>query len=779
MGRRRRELAIMRPRPFGLAITVLLSAFASTATATTLTQTENAKAGDISWKITNPARNNEIEGYGSAPSVNRGDSITFSVNTASLEYKLEVFRMGWYGGAGARKMQAAVTLPGTQQPIPAADPVTGLIECNWAASYVLQVPNNTADPTDWMSGIYLVKLTALDSGKQRYIIFVVRDDSRPSDFLFQNSITTYQAYNAWGGRSLYTSPRAFKVSFNRPIQHGLGAGDFVNWGWELHMLRFLEREGYDVTYTTDVDTHAHGDLLLQHKAFLSVGHDEYWSWQMRDNVEQARDRGVSLGFFGANAAYWQVRFEPSTFTGDANRTMVSYKSAKLDPMSQTGNAADLRFVTTKFRLPPVNRPEDSMIGVMYESGNIGVNDLVVNNPSHWILEGTGLQSGDHLTGLLGYEADRVFGNAPRGTLPVTHSPYLANNITSDGCDAVSLPNCITRFADMTSYNAESGATVVATGSMHWNWGLDKFPPNPLSQANVFAQQATRNILNRFLNPPPFYLEPRNVIFAPQIIGTVKKREIVIVNRQADPFTIGQVNDGPDFQSQNGCPSSLGSGQRCVIEVSYTPHALVTSQGGASFTLTGSVNETIRVPFTGMGSDFALSTAQASDTTATLNSSGGAQFQLRLDSVGLVDTVALSCQGAFKLFSCLVDPPSVTFNGNASQAVTVKLRQTASISSSIPKVFSPQAHPSLRRIVFALLPAFMVAVSVLMVRPRVRPVLAVAFIVAMFCAACSHTESQPAVATNEQPVSFHFRVDATSVGITRSVNLELILQQPQK
>ena len=139
------------------------------------------------------------------------------------------------------------------------------------------------------------KLTGSSSRAESYIHFVVRDDDRRSALLFQTSVTTYQAYNEWGGMSLYSKPTAYEVSFNRPYQRGHGSGDFLF--WEYSLLRFLERNGYDVTYTTDVDTHTRGHLIVRNKAFLSVGHDEYWSWEMRDALETALAFTSAAWFF--------------------------------------------------------------------------------------------------------------------------------------------------------------------------------------------------------------------------------------------------------------------------------------------------------------------------------------------------------------------------------------------------------------------------------------------------------------------------------------------------
>jgi hypothetical protein len=307
--------------------------------------------------------------------------------------------------------------------------------------------------------------------------------------LFQSSVTTYHAYNDWGGSSLYTVPRAFKVSFNRPyavtVAMAAGSGYFLY--WEYNLLRFLEREGYDVTYNTNLDTHLNGAGLLQHKAFLSVGHDEYWSWQMRENVTAARDAGVNLGFFGANCCYWQIRFEPSPVTGINNRTIVCYKTDAIakDPYA-TGPQSYL--TTVNWRNPPVDLPEAEIVGAMYKGGYYGITaDIVVTDVSNFIFQGTGIQNGDHLPGLLGYEADTLYSElAPAGTTSVAHSPFVA----SDGNAG---------FSDMVFYPAASGATVVSTGSMQWSWGVDDY--NGAVPHAVYTvpsvQQATRNILKQF------------------------------------------------------------------------------------------------------------------------------------------------------------------------------------------------------------------------------------------------------------------------------------------
>jgi hypothetical protein len=459
--------------------TGLRSAFMNT------TQKENAKTGDPSWRLTTTATNREIEGYASATSVNRGAAISFYVNTASPSYTMDIYRMGWYGGLGARRLSPTITLPGIRQPAPITDPSTFLVQCPWIPQYTLSIPDS-ADPTDWASGIYLVKLTESIFGKQSYIIFVLRDDLRISDLLFQSPTNTYNAYNSWGGSSLYSTPQAYKVSYDRPYNFGSGSGQFMQWGWENSMLRFLEREGYDVTYATDLDTHSTPNIFFNHKAVLDVGHDEYWSWEMRDNWEAARDSGINQGFFGSDDSNWQVRFEPSTLTGVANRTMVSYKKATLDPYNSDGNPDHLHLVTVRFADPPVNRAEAAMVGVQYIFQTFGEYDMVVADSSHWAFANTGLEDGDHLAGLLGYEADEIAASTPADVDDLTHSPYQVM-----GVDFAS---------DMTAYTTISGSTVVAAGSMHWAWAMDDLNTAEKTEPQVVnpaVQQSLRNVLARF------------------------------------------------------------------------------------------------------------------------------------------------------------------------------------------------------------------------------------------------------------------------------------------
>lgn len=482
---------------------------------------ENLQPGTIDWLLTKPARAQEIEGYASLTSVNRGGQIQFFVNCADSQYKLEIFRLGWYGGLGGRRMLGPITRTGIRQPAPSLQPATNLIECAWNSPYTLTVPYDAGDPTVWASGMYVAKLTGLTNGWQTYIPFVVRDDQRAADFLFQSSVTTFQAYNTWGGKCLYDylSPggRSRKVSFNRPyrvqslasLAGGCGAAELITGGdggppagWELNMLRWLEREGFDVAYCTNIDVHENPTLLRPYKGFLSVGHDEYWSWEMRQNVTAARDAGVSLGFFSANSVYWQIRLEPSTVNGAPNRTIVCYKYSPRDYQGDTtedpyyldSDPSNDHKITITWRgtLPGANKtamPEEQLIGTQYDFGSDAVNaDLVVSNAAHWVFAGTGLVNGAKVRGLVGYEADRMHGSSPVGTVLLARSPHTGNTFTGSS------------VSDMTLYQAASKALVFATGSMQWAFGLDDFNAGLRgSVASEAAQQITRNVLTAFTN----------------------------------------------------------------------------------------------------------------------------------------------------------------------------------------------------------------------------------------------------------------------------------------
>ncbi len=487
-------------------------------------EAENARPGTPDWRLTRPATQRQVEGYASATSVNGGESIRLFVNTCAPAFALDVFRMGWYQGLGARHVAGPMQWPGVQQTLPTMDTDTGLVDCDWVQPFVLHTVDAQTRQA-WLSGVYLVRLTTLEhnlaQGAQSYIIFVVRNDERAADLLVQLPVTTYQAYNPWGGKSLYhwgssQGQRASQVSFNRPYAanpqnpdaaFGMGAGEFLcnlqphpdtykvsNAGWDYNLVRWLEREGTDLHYCTNIDTHLRQGLWRSYKAWLSTGHDEYWSHPMRQEFEAARDAGTHLVFFGANCAYWQIRLRPSVASAQADRVMVCFKKAQRDP------EPDKRLATDKWRSSTVGRPEEQLLGVMY-AGDPVDGDIVVAAASHWVFAHTGLQAGDRLPGLLGYEVDCVQGHGPKTLEVLASSPWAS----------LTDPNQ-TGVAHMVLSTHASGALVFATGSMQWAWGLDDFNAQVLRSTRLCpaAQQITRNVLARFVAGPKRHMSKPSV-----------------------------------------------------------------------------------------------------------------------------------------------------------------------------------------------------------------------------------------------------------------------------
>ena len=467
-------------------------------------QRENQLPGTTDWQLSNPDPYDTktfhyptIEGYAWTTSVQAGDEVQFSVSTTSSSFSVDIYRMGWYQGKGGRLMQSIATIQGNVYPLPSPDVSTGLIEANWPVAFTLKTNSG------WISGIYMVKLTA-SNGEQSYIPFVLRS-SKPSDFAFVHTANTDEAYNSWGGTSLYNdfthtlkAHRAFNVSFDRPFEQDTGAGLFF-W-YEYPMVRWLEQHGYDISYLSDPDLQNTPNRLQNYHALLIVGHSEYWSKQMRDALETAVNKGVNLAVFAANTVYWQIRYEPRSSGGQSlpERILECYKGAgHQDPFY--GKENDL--VTVTFRQAPLNRPEQTLLGEMYASywePHLGGFPWVVADASSWVLAGTGLKNGDSLPGLVGYEYDKVDPHfpVPQGLEILASSPVVDVSKNHD-------------VSDTTLYTAASGARVFDAGTIEWSWGLDsnssieKFwspgsnSPHP-SLVNKAAQKITANILQNFL-----------------------------------------------------------------------------------------------------------------------------------------------------------------------------------------------------------------------------------------------------------------------------------------
>ncbi|AGY56707.1 N,N-dimethylformamidase beta subunit family domain-containing protein [Gloeobacter kilaueensis] len=463
---------------------------------------ENLKPGTTNWQIPSGSKSGgEIAGFAGALSVNKGEALPLMVSFDVYgsggspsqilgQYTVEVYRLGYYGGTGGRLMTTLGPINGYRQAdCLIGDQATRLVECKWLQNATIQTGS------DWTTGLYAAKLIDGRNGKQAYVWFVVRDDASHSDLLFQSSVNTFNAYNYFGGYqggfSLYRgndgtyNTRAFKVSFDRPYADSIGSTDPNNpMGQEYGMAYWLERQSYDVSYTTNLDVSLNASLLQQHKGFLSVGHDEYWTMEERQGVQQARDAGIHLGFFTANAAYWRVRYEPST-SGTPNRVMVCYKEAwAQDPVAPT----------TRFRDYPNYLPENALLGVMYIGDYNGSGyPWVVSNASDPIFANTGVTNGSAFYGIVGWEWDAVVSNgqSPSGLVTLSASPVTATTLApadpGDPNNPSNISTSTSQTANGVRYTAASGAKVFASGAIQW--------ANGLSTGGLPFQQLNVNILS--------------------------------------------------------------------------------------------------------------------------------------------------------------------------------------------------------------------------------------------------------------------------------------------
>ena len=467
---------------------------------------ENSKPGtpESVWDISGSG-DPSIQGFATDMSVNVGGTESFKVKT-SAPYTIDIYRLGWYEGDGARLVGSVTPTPRSQPACGTIPNATGSspapVDCgNWAVSASWAVPSTA------VSGVYVARLTRTDTGGASHIVFVVRNDASHSDLVIQTSDTTWQAYNTYGGTDFYVpasfNTQAYKVSYNRPmLTRDIASGrDFV-FSNEYPMIRFLERNGYDVSYISGVDTARYGSLLLNHKVFLSVGHDEYWSGQARSNVQAARDAGVSLAFFSGNEVYWKTRWEPSyDGTSTDYRTLVCYKetwaNAKIDPTSAwTGTWRDPRFS------PPADggNPENALSGTMYQS-NTPAGCSRCRTRTRW--RGSGATprwppprwagSTSLLASALGYEFDTDADNGfrPAGLIDVSHTVAATQQKLIDYGSTV-VPGTVTH--SMTEYKAPSGALVFSAGTIQWAWGLDSDHDGGSDPADANMQQATVNVL---------------------------------------------------------------------------------------------------------------------------------------------------------------------------------------------------------------------------------------------------------------------------------------------
>jgi hypothetical protein len=548
-----------------------------------------------------------IVGFATSMSVNVGQTESFKIKTDSTAYHIDILRLGWYGGDGARKVAANIAptahLPQTQ-PGCNVDPSTGEVDCgNWSVSASWTVPSTA------VSGVYIAHLVREDTGASSQIEFVVRNDTSHSDLLVQTSDATWQAYNAYGGNSLYwcnvSCPPgnpggykgAFAVSYNRPFV--VPAGDPYGqqeqqiWWSEYSMIRFLEENGYDISYTSESDVDRNGALLQNHKVFVSSGHDEYWSAGQRTAVQNALNAGVNLAFFSGNEMFWKTRWGPSIDGSNTPyRTLITYKETHFDspvdpqdPPTWTGTWRDPRFS------PPGDggNPENALTGQL-GMVDFGTTDIQV--PSQYSklrfwrnTDAATLSPGSTLTldpdgQTLGFEwdVDADNGFRPAGEFDLSSTTVdNTNALLNDYGTTEATGKTVTHHLSL--YRAASGALVFGAGTIQWSWGLDSQNPSG-NPPDPNMQQATVNLLAD-MGAQPATLES-GLAAATKSADTTPPHSSI-----TNPTSGALVGDG-SVVGVTGTATDSGGGVVAGVEVSAdggtTWHpATLTSPAGTSVT----------------------------------------------------------------------------------------------------------------------------------------------------------------------------------------------------
>ena len=474
--------------PFPLTGSIAIYSILATATGT--------KAYDLK-SCHGPYPTSRIEGYGSKTTVVQGGEIDFHISTDSPTYDIQIFRTTappfGYEGPPVTTIPA---LPGSRHPIPLDSFRTG---CGWPVSYTLSIPS------DWPSGVYFAQLV-IPTGHVTLIPFVVREDDpgSTSTILFLDAVNTHNSYNTHNGKNAYYDidflgvlppqlikvTRSYTVSFDRPLWDDFEFEAEHYSTWEMLFVLWLESEGYTVEFCSDHDLHRNPDLLNHYSLLVMAGHVEYWTREMRENVDAFVDRGGNLAIFGGNTCWWQVRLE------DDERTQVIYKDKYRDPLY--GLADDL--VTVNWYDDPVLEPENTLTGVSYRNGGYvdffdilpaseGYGGLEVMAPEHWVFEGTGLAHGD----IFGYEGT-IAGPEVDGVLLewIEGRPYpIGGDGTPPNFEILAITPSVTEWSTdawgtMGLYTRGT-ATVFNGATIEWPDGLAADP-------NVATN--TRNVIER-------------------------------------------------------------------------------------------------------------------------------------------------------------------------------------------------------------------------------------------------------------------------------------------
>jgi methionine-rich copper-binding protein CopC len=647
----------------GLLAAVAPSTAASPASCANPIACENQLPGTPQsvWDVS--SKDTYIQGFSDPFSVNVGGSINFKISSAASSYSIDIYRMGYYGGDGARLITSITPNITVSQSQPACNTntVTGLVDCgNWGVSATWNVP------TTAVSGVYFAHIYTLGNTHENQIPFVVTNNASTSNIVFMTSDETWQAYNDWGGYSVYTgnatgSPwccsaldpgRAVQVSYNRPwaTRFDTPYGQDYFFYAEFPMVQFLEKNGYDVSYVSEANVSAPGaaSMLEQHKVFMNVGHSEYWDAGARANVTAARNARVNLAFFTGNTMWWKTRWANSQYGNEAYRTLITYKesldttqSDPADPPTWTGAWRDPRFSATG---DDSGQPENALTGQLWFVNCCSYADQVPAAYSKLALwRNTAvakLTTGQTYTmppETLGYEWDSDVDNGfrPPGEIDMSQTCENVSQLLLTVNEQIGPGNACN---GLTLYRASSGALVFDAGTVQWAWGLEsdhdgdsQNPPDPVMQqatVNLLAMMGTQSAtLESDLVPgvaPADTAPPTSAITSPSAGASIANGSTVTVTGTATDSG-GGVVAGVEVSTNSGStwhPVTTMSPASTSVTWSYTWSAAgngpvtilsrATDDDGNTETPGPGVSVTVNCPCGLFGANYTPSTTASTD-----------------------------------------------------------------------------------------------------------------------------------------------------------------------
>jgi len=472
---------------------------------------ENKRPGTPSWQIAGQGKG-VIQGFADKNYAAIGDTVGLHVSTDAPSFQVVAYRMGWYGGFGARQIWSSAVVPGHVQPACPVAPQTNMVSCaSWARSLTMVVTTN------FLPGDYVLKLVS-HGNAQSNVLLTIWDPNSTATYLVMNRSLVLQGWNTFGGYSFYQGKgpcilgsgpypvcnRARVVSFDRPSDAGTFSDFMVN---EYPLVQFMEEHGLDLTYCTDVCVSEHPSTLLRHRALIGLDHDELWTNSERQGALNALHAGVNMAFLGAATLVRHARLQPSPLGPD--REEVDYRNSSEDPLNGHGNPMEVTGNT--WSSPPTSWDASSFVGQIY-SGYLRPGEpsapLVALDPSAWIFKGTALASGASIPAVINSDFDHI---DPSGPIPsnlqvLGHSPIpLSGAYTNQG----KWGNVT--YSDMTYYtDPKSQAGVFDSGDNTWVGTLVPCPSSSTNCPRSSIRTMTGNLLwlfgqgpaGRFVPPIP-------------------------------------------------------------------------------------------------------------------------------------------------------------------------------------------------------------------------------------------------------------------------------------